>query len=562
MIQPADISLYIPVRNSARTLAAAIAGVRAQTLQPADFYLVVDQRSTDRSVGIARRSGARIVTQHDGRLGLARNLAIRACRTRWLASCDADVTLDPRWLETLAGRVALHVAAVGGATHERPITPADRWRAVNMPHNWGCAAFDNPFMLVSEMLADTHALRAVGGYRADLQYWEDSDCCQRLRQAGLTLRYEPAAIAWHDRADSVESVLELRWQYAHYRQRERLESLDGLIAKLCVNRTYTRQSLSQTLHSDAADTLGISALLWFHHLLRDLRAALSLWPLLEDAARDDCRRALTDAIRAALPPAAAPIAARLSSLLPRAWGDAVEAPHDAAPGITPRSATPAIAAAALTAPPALSALPGFARYVEAAAAATRGLLAEWPPALLDAIADSLMRIESAQNGRVVNTHFAAPRFTIRPDTVDRLRAAPPASGGSLDVLRTLEQLLLRSGGPGSCNIAAGGDGVAIIPDLGAHPDPRSALREALRTAEWAVVSYRAADLFDPALPVLSARDLASTAAALGFAIRGFETEAGATRLVLQRAARGAFKADDPPGQAARRVAEDVTVSRA
>lgn len=555
MPQPADISLYIPVRNSARTLAAAIASVRAQEMQPADFFLVVDHRSSDNSLAIARASGARIVAQHDGRLGLARNLALSACRTRWLASCDADVVLESGWLAALAERVEPHIAAVGGATYEKPITPADRWRAVNLPHNWGPAAFDNPFMLVSEMLADTHALRAVGGYRADLQYWEDSDCCQRLRQAGLTLRYEPRAVAWHDRADSAESVLELRWQYARYRQRERLESLSGLTAKLAVNRTYTRQSLSQTLHSDAADTLGLSALLWFHHLLRDLRAALELWPLLDETARGACMSRLAAAVFTALPPAAAPLAACLPLLLPRTWGAPSIAQTGALPQIESRQAIPAGSAGE---PIGLSALPGFARYLEQAAAATRDLLAEWPTALLDAILDSLTRIESAQNGLVQRTPFAAPRFALRPGMVDRLREQSPQSGGALEALRSLQELLVRGGGPLPNSAALGVADVAIVPDLGSHADPRSALRDALRSATWAVVSYRAPDLFDPAVPILSARDLASAAAACGFAIRAFETETGATRLVLQRSARG-FKADDPPNANVRRVAEKITV---
>ncbi|HUU95401.1 MAG TPA: glycosyltransferase, partial [Phycisphaerae bacterium] len=295
-INPEDVTLYIPARNAAGTLQAAIDSVRGQTVPPADFFVVLDTRSSDTTPEIARRSGVPIVAQTEGRLGHGRNLAIRACRTPWLASCDSDVVLEPTWLEALLRAADENVAAVGGCTHERLLTDSDRWRAVNMPHNWGPLPFDNPFMLVSEMMARADALRSVGGYRADWYYGDDSDLCRRLRDAGYTLRYEPAAVAYHHRGDSVESVLNLRWNYSLNRQRSRLESLPGLISKLPINRVYCLQSLSQTLHSEHADCCAVSLLLWLHHARQDLQAVLEKWPLLDEAARANCLASLDEAI--------------------------------------------------------------------------------------------------------------------------------------------------------------------------------------------------------------------------------------------------------------------------
>ena len=524
-VDPEQVSFYIPVRNAERTLSAAIESVRAQTVRPAEFFLVLDTRSRDRSERIARESGLRIVEQDEGRLGHARNLALRTCETPWLASCDSDVALEPSWLEALLEVAVGDVAAVGGCTNERLVTHADRWRAVNLPHNWGPAPFDNPFMLVSEMLAHVPTMRAVGGYRADLQSWEDSDACQRLRHAGHTLRYQPAAVAWHDRRDSVESVLDLRWFYASYRQRQRLESLPGLIEKFDVNRTYCLQSLSQTLHSAHADVCAVSLLLWFHHALHDLRAALRKWPLLSAAECGACCGALSRAMFARL-----------------------TGPWDTFALSAPRLAPKTLEVLDLETPPGdraggLAATRGFGSYLEAARRATRDLLETIPHSLCDAL------LRSAEHlGGGASWMFEAPRLQASEADRGVLARQILARAWRWSALReTLKTTLgidadrvrVDEVGPHlpeetPANGQAAGRSLLMLPHLEASPTPREALREALASTDCAVIGYRPPREFVAAVPILSARDLASTCAAQGFRIRGFQTEAGLTRLIVQR----------------------------
>lgn len=526
-----DISLYVPARNCARTLAAAIASVRAQSLPPAELFIVLDTRSSDDTARIARGSGLRIVEQRDGRLGHARNLALSACRTPWLASCDSDVTLERGWLAALADAAgaAPAPAAVGGRTEERLITAADRWRAVNMPHNWGLARFDNPFMLVSEMLARVAAFRTIGGYRADLQSWEDSDACQRLRQAGFTLRYQPDAIAWHDRRDSIASVLELRWFYSSYRQRAHFDSLAGLTEKLATNRTYVVQSLSQTLHGEHPAVTAISVLQWMHHVVRDLHEALGRWPLLDSAEREAC---LAEARLAS----ASPLAARwpaLAALAAAVWPEARAAQPDTAAARCAPAGTPLVAA------------DGFRRYV----AAVREAGAEWVagiPAEFDAA------IERSAECLVANdlTAFDAPPC-LAPD--EQALAAEPLRpawrwGEVAELLRactdrvprrieTLGDMLPVEAPPESGADAAC---VRLIPHLERRAAPLEALGGAARGAELIVCAYQPPLRLIRGCAILSARDLATGAAQRDLDILHFDTRAGLTRMILrprQRAAR-------------------------
>ncbi|MFO0838529.1 MAG: glycosyltransferase family A protein [Phycisphaerae bacterium] len=550
-LSPQDVTFYIPVRDDARTLTAAIESVRAQTRRPAELILVVDERSTDDSPRMARESGARVITQKDGRLGAARNLAIAACRTSWLASCDADVALAPEWLERLLASVTPDCGAIGGATHELLVTNADRWRAVNLPHNWGDAPLENPYMLVSEMLASVSALRAVGGYRPDLQSWEDSDLCQRLRQAGYTLRYQPLATAQHDRRDSVESVLNLRWFYSLHRQRERLTSLSGLAEKLPINRTYCLQSLSQTIHSPHADVCAISILLWIHHALRDLRAALENWPLLSTSDRVRCTSACLNAMRSALVDAWFPLQAAIDRLLPTT---ASANTCEIAPNLPPPSAAPLPPTCEANAVCGFADTPGFALHTATLASATAALLAEIPTPLAEFLCASAARL--ADETRPVPER---PPLTPRESDGRRLAERPLHRAWIWGQLANrLSELT-----PGWCetsNVCEWGwalederppdledrlvraKQLVLLPHLEASPDPYATLREALAAADIAAIAYQPPDAFIAAIPTLMPRDIASVCAAAGFAVREFLTEPRATRLIVERVHRARHEA--------------------
>lgn len=550
-----ELSLYVPVRNAGRTLRAALDSIAEQTLRPAEVFLVVDFRSNDESVDVARHSGLRIVEQRDGRLGHARNLAIAACNTPWLASCDSDVTLEPGWLAALARRADRNVAMVGGRTNERIFTDGDRWRAVNLPHNWGPAAFDNPFMLVSEMLARVAAVRAIGGYRADLQSWEDSDCCQRLRQAGYTLRYEPGAVAWHDRRDSIEQVLDLRWFYASYRQRARLESLNGLIEKLGVNRAYCLQSLSQTMHGEYPQVSAASLMLWFHHLVRDLGEALRQWPMLADAERSHLTRAAQQTALSAIEPDWREALQPMSRILPRCLGEITSDTNDANCGVA--SSEP------------FGATSGFRGYLDCVRARTADLLGAIPPETRDLIMRSAAYLAGQTSEAWVPTDWQSTesdRRSLRSQPLEpawhwpSLRARLESAGmGGFDDMTIVEwgrsvgverptlrgeDVCAAAGRAGTLPVErspwsadSNADRLAILPHLECFSDARGTLRSALASAQVAIIGYRTPAVFLSAIPILTARDLASTCAAAGFAIREFQTDASRTVLVVESANR-------------------------
>jgi glycosyltransferase involved in cell wall biosynthesis len=79
------ISAYILTFNEAEKIKAAI-----ETVLWADEIVVVDSSSTDGTVEIAERLGARVVQVPFKGFGDLRNQAIEACRYEWIFSLDAD----------------------------------------------------------------------------------------------------------------------------------------------------------------------------------------------------------------------------------------------------------------------------------------------------------------------------------------------------------------------------------------------------------------------------------------------------------------------------------------
>lgn len=528
-----DITFYVPTRNNARTLDACLRSIAAQTLSPRELIVVVDVRSTDDTLAIARQHHARIVEQHDGTLGHARNLAIDAADSPWLASCDADVTLAPDWLERLAAlRDDAKLAGIAGRTDEASPEPPDRWRALHMPHHWGEAPLRNPFMLVSEVIFRRDALLAVGGYRSDLNNYEDSDLCQRLRDAGYDLLYEPGAAASHHRRDSLVGVLDLRWRYAEYRQRQAFDGYAGLAGKLAVNREYAVTTLAKTLATHHEELAYVSLLLFFHHAVRDHQATLRRRVLIPPTSHGWFARQTADAALAG----AAALPADLRASLARDMGAII--------GATAPPAAPAHM------PPALD---RYVQSVRTAAEAFAAELGEDVPAILAASArfchgecepaevptldvppiESLQdRIDRVRIGAFLTDDMCRAWQHRWPDT-RRGQIVGPATASERDAVGRVWSIH----GEESASGQSAGDEVevAVCPHLEAFARALDRLRSMMAFAARAVVCYRPLPEFVPGLDALAARELASAAVQAGWSIAQFDTLVGRTCLLLEQA---------------------------
>lgn len=530
------ISFYVPARNAARTLGPCVESILAQTRRPDELFILADPRSSDETLAVARQTGIRVLEQTGATLGAARNQALLAAVHPWVASCDADVVLERDWLACLAARRRDGAAGIGGRTLERTRNPFDEWRAMHMPHHWGEHPLRNPFMLVSEVLFARDALLAVGGYRDDLNYHEDSDLCQRLRDGGYALDYEPGAVAVHQRSDTLLGLLNLRWKYSEHRQKHLLERYAGLQTKLHINREYTLGTMARCLARGREDLTYISFLLYLHHLLMDHGALLARRPLLADSARGQLQQQLLDAgldvVRGFQPALAVLAEEDLRPVAPFT-------PHVPADG-----------------------LPTWGAHLAAVREATRRLCQELTPSVLDLTAAS----GAYCHGRLSLSAVPGCEPPCRADLWEQLETMgltecvdaglmealqkqwPDST--SLLVLGRLGEHELKLVRKTTRHARSGAASIALMAHLESRAEPLAFFSEVSAKLSRLAVCYRPPARFIPGLDVPAPGDLACAAASAGWTIERFETLVGRVQLLLSRASGGTASQPDQTRPAA------------
>lgn len=259
------VTLYVPCFNAAAHLPEVLAAAFAQSY-PLTEVLVIDDGSTDDSVAVAARFPVRVITvgRNQG-LAHARNVAIGAAKTEYLASLDSDVVADPQWLERLmlqfeAERLSTDtglatLAGVMGRLSERhDVGLANQWRVVHCAQHHGDERLhDAPECYGCNGVWRRDVLIRVGGfderYRAN---GEDSDLSQRVRALGCRLGYEPLARCSHMRRDTLESILNTAWRYHVPFHEHRFGIFDTAQVADVLHKTGENLSRhQQNLHTDS-----------------------------------------------------------------------------------------------------------------------------------------------------------------------------------------------------------------------------------------------------------------------------------------------------------------------
>jgi GT2 family glycosyltransferase len=219
---PADlnwpsVSVIVCTYNGKRTIRDCLEGIR-KIDYPNFEVIVVNDGSTDGSETVAEEYGFRVISIPNGGLSNARNVGMRAAKGEIVAYIDDDAVPDPQWLTYLAATLLStdHVG-VGGPN----IPPADDGPVAE------CVA-NSPGGPVHVLLTDREAehipgcnmafrkaaLMAIDGFDAQFRIaGDDVDLCWRLLKRGWTLGFNPAAMVWHHRRNSVKAYWKQQMNY-------------------------------------------------------------------------------------------------------------------------------------------------------------------------------------------------------------------------------------------------------------------------------------------------------------------------------------------------------------
>jgi GT2 family glycosyltransferase len=212
-------------------LASCLAGLRSQTVP--HRLLVVDNASADGTAALLATYPEARVLRMPRNLGFAGGVAagLAAVDTPYVALLNDDAVPAPGWLAALQAALPGHAAVTsklllpsGLVNNAGVVLRSDGYGA-----DRGLGAPDGPPYDVpapvfgfsgGAALLSVPVLRAVGGFPARFfLYYEDTDVSWRLRLAGHTIGYAPAATVRHAHSASADQTSAL---FSFHNERNRL----------------------------------------------------------------------------------------------------------------------------------------------------------------------------------------------------------------------------------------------------------------------------------------------------------------------------------------------------
>lgn len=212
MRAPPRVSVLLPVRNGAATLARAIESIRAQTCRDWEL-LVVDDHSTDETPGLLaglERNEARLRVLVPPAPGLvpALNVGLAAARGEFVARMDADDAAHPERLaaqcalldaEPGLGLVGCQVdfggdrnAQAGYALHVAWLNTLTTPEAIAL-NRFVESPLAHPSVMFRRTLVAQHGGYAAGDFPEDYELW------LRWLDAGVRMAKVPRVLlTWHD----------------------------------------------------------------------------------------------------------------------------------------------------------------------------------------------------------------------------------------------------------------------------------------------------------------------------------------------------------------------------
>jgi glycosyltransferase involved in cell wall biosynthesis len=269
-----EVALYVPSFNAAGTIRPCLESALKESF-PLKEIIVVDDASTDDTAEIASQYPVKLIRHKINRgLAAARNTAIKQITSEFVASIDADCLIHPEWLKRLMEefKSPLVVGSGGRLLETRTSSVFDLWRSIHMKQSWEDTKAEPPFLFGSNTVFRRNALLEAGLYNEGLRNnYEDVDICQRLKNKGYTLRYQPQAYAEHLKKDNLYSLLNTfwRWNLEFYCQQSYYNNENDFGFKLNDNLGLAHRYLEDDIHSKRHELLYLDFLLGLHHCLKD-----------------------------------------------------------------------------------------------------------------------------------------------------------------------------------------------------------------------------------------------------------------------------------------------------
>lgn len=227
---PPRVTVLIPALDEAAHIERCVRSVLSQEVDGGLQVIVVDGRSQDGTASLAREAGATVVDNAARGIPAGLNRGLEAAQGDVIVRFDAHAEMP-------AGYVAACLRAID---EERDAGSVGGWREPRGRGPWGralAAALGSPLGVGHALIwrrpapgsgrrdvehvplgcfrAET--LRAVGGWREELQTNEDFDLDHRLRRAGSRVVFDPEIWSVYYARESLGAIARQYWRYGRWK---------------------------------------------------------------------------------------------------------------------------------------------------------------------------------------------------------------------------------------------------------------------------------------------------------------------------------------------------------
>jgi GT2 family glycosyltransferase len=234
------ISIIIPTHNSERTIRECLDSLMQVEAQNHEILILDD--STDRTAELIREYKNVNVITCSKPAGAKRNDGAALSKGDILVFIDDDVIVTRDWLPNLIKDLDGSIAEVGGPN----LTPPDdtflakcAGYVLSSPLGSGGIRYGNAWREKAfvnhnpscNIAVRKSAYQEIGGFREDFWPSEDVEFDNRLLAAGYKIVYEPEAVVYHRRKDTVKKFF---WQIFNYgKNRVLLRKMDkGMVSTI------------------------------------------------------------------------------------------------------------------------------------------------------------------------------------------------------------------------------------------------------------------------------------------------------------------------------------------
>jgi arabinofuranan 3-O-arabinosyltransferase len=207
------VSIIIPTKNSGRFLGNLLESIQRQSFQPIET-IVIDGHSTDGTIEIAQRYGARILTYDPG---LAegkfdaphrRNYGATMARGTYVYYVDADMELDPNTVREALDLCDAGAAAVIIAEHSFGTGPWARAKAFERATYLGDDAIEAPRFFNREVWIELGGLDETLGGGGD-----DWDLHESVKKSGYSIARTKSVVRHNEGDLKLRQLLKKRYMY-------------------------------------------------------------------------------------------------------------------------------------------------------------------------------------------------------------------------------------------------------------------------------------------------------------------------------------------------------------